>query len=286
MVFGQITQQVFVAKEQYHDARKQVDVEALTLADVEKSLGVVKQEQIELTEKLKVADQARLSVEASLKTTERQAEDQRQKLHLIEINLVTQRQLVIDLKVELQKAKEEAQLAREVAEVEKKASYLLGVEETQIRLTEDYRNVTWDRALSVAGVPVDFVWRQPGNIYYHPDIHEVPTAISSPPAPALESSEQPLAIPDAFPLPAVSKGSSQVRDQGQGAEGEKDKGKGKGKKPSAEAKDREAATKAKEAEAKTQEVDPKAKDAPTSQPSQKEDPPAPYAKVQHLGFSF
>ena len=38
--------------------------------------------------------------------------------------------MVIDLKVELQKAKEEAQLAREAAEAEKKASYLFDVEET------------------------------------------------------------------------------------------------------------------------------------------------------------
>ena len=136
------------------------------------------------------------------------------------------------------------------------------MEETQIRLTKelsevcrDYRNVTWDRALSVAGVPVDSVWRQFGSIYYHSDIHEVPAAISSPPARALESSEQPLAIPNALPLPEVSKGSSQVGDQGQGAEGEKDKGKSKGKKPSAEAKDaakdREAAAKMKEVKAKT-----------------------------------
>ena len=106
-----------------------------------KSLGVVKQEQIELTEKLKVADQARLSVKASLKTTERQAEDQRQKLHLTEIDLATQRQLVIDLKVELQKAKEEAQLAREAAEAEKKASYQLGVEETQVRLAKELSEI-------------------------------------------------------------------------------------------------------------------------------------------------
>ena len=47
-----------------------------------------------------MADQARSSVEASLKTAERQAEDQRQKLHLTEIDLAT-RQLVINLKVEL-----------------------------------------------------------------------------------------------------------------------------------------------------------------------------------------
>ena len=57
--------------------------------------------------------------------------------------------MVIDLKVELQKAKEEAQLAREAAEAEKNASYLLGVEEMQVRLVEelsevcrDYCNVT------------------------------------------------------------------------------------------------------------------------------------------------
>ena len=280
VVFGQITQQVFMAEEQNRDARKQADAEALTRADVVKSLGVVKQEQIELTEKLKVADQARLSAKASLKTTERQVEDQRQKLHLTEINLVTQRQLVIDLKVELQKAKKEAQLAREVAEAEKKASYLLGVEEMQIRLVEelsevcrDFCNVTWDRAFSIAEVPADSVWWQLGSIYYHSDIREIPAATSSPPTPTPESSEQPLVIPDALPLPKVSKGSSQASDQGQGAEGVKDKGKGKGKKPSAEtkdaAKDREAVAKAKEAEVKTKDVHPKAKDAPTSQTSQK-----------------
>ena len=56
-----------------------------------------------------------------------------------------------------------------------------------------------------------------------------------------------------------------------GLKGKKGKGKDKGKKPSTKAKD---AAKAKEAEIETQEVDPKAKDAPTFQPSQKEDPPA------------
>ena len=73
------------------------------------------------------------------------------------------------------------------------------------------------------------------------------------------------------PLLEISKGSSQAGNQGQGAEGEKGKDKDKGKKPSTKAKD---AAKVKEVEAGTQEVDPKAKDAPSSQPSQKEDPPA------------
>ena len=52
--------------------------------------------------------------------------------------------MVIDLKVELQKAKEEAQLAREAAEAKKKDSYLLGVEETQIRLAEEISEVCID----------------------------------------------------------------------------------------------------------------------------------------------
>ena len=55
VVFGQITQQVFVAEEWYRDTRKQADTEALTLA-VEKSLRAARQEKIELSEKLKVAD--------------------------------------------------------------------------------------------------------------------------------------------------------------------------------------------------------------------------------------
>ena len=42
VVFGQITQQVFVAEEWYRDTRKQAEVEALTRADVEKSLGALK----------------------------------------------------------------------------------------------------------------------------------------------------------------------------------------------------------------------------------------------------
>ena len=51
-------------------------------------------------------------------------------------------------------------------EAEKQASYLLVIEEVQARLTEelaevckDYCNVTWDKALNVAGVPIDSAWR-------------------------------------------------------------------------------------------------------------------------------
>ena len=83
--------------------------------------------------------------------------------------------MVVDLQVELQEVKEEVQLANEAAKAEKKASYQLSVEETEIRLTDellevcqDYCDVTWDKALTVAGIPADSALRLPGSIYYHP----------------------------------------------------------------------------------------------------------------------
>ena len=42
VIFRQITQQVFVVEEWYREANNFADVEALTRANVEKSLGVVK----------------------------------------------------------------------------------------------------------------------------------------------------------------------------------------------------------------------------------------------------
>ena len=91
IVFKQITQQIYVAKEWICDARKEVEVEALSRANVEKSLGALKQEKVEMSEKLKAADQACLIAVAGLKTIERQAEDQHQKLYLTEIDLATER---------------------------------------------------------------------------------------------------------------------------------------------------------------------------------------------------
>ena len=97
----QVTQQIFVAEDWVRNAHKEANAVDLARADVEKSLGALKQEQVKLFEKLKEADQACRSAEAGLKTVERQAEDQRQKLHLIEIDLATEKQLVIDLKAKL-----------------------------------------------------------------------------------------------------------------------------------------------------------------------------------------
>ena len=76
---------------------------------------------------------------------------------MTEIDLATQMQMVIDLKAELQKAKDIVQLAKEATKAEKQAAYALSVEETQARLTEelvevykDYCDATWDEALNVA----------------------------------------------------------------------------------------------------------------------------------------
>ena len=67
-----------------------------------------------------------------------------------------------ELREELRKAREAAQLVKEAAEAEKQAAYMLGMEETQARLTEefftvcrDYCDIYWGKALDVVRVPVD-----------------------------------------------------------------------------------------------------------------------------------
>lgn len=57
-------------------------------------------------------DRDRKSVEAGLKSAEAQAEEKRQRLHCIEIELATAKQQVLELKTKLSKAKEVAQVAQ------------------------------------------------------------------------------------------------------------------------------------------------------------------------------
>ena len=102
-----------MAEEWIKNARNETMAEAQSCVEAEKMLGALKQDQARLSEKLKEALQARDSAEASLKTAEKQVEDQRQKLYVTEVNLATKKQLVKDLRAELQKAKEAAQLAKE-----------------------------------------------------------------------------------------------------------------------------------------------------------------------------
>ena len=76
--------------------------------------------------------------------------------------MAIEKQLVMELREELRKAREAAQLFKEVTEAEKQAAYTLGMEETQAKLTEefstvarDYCDISWGKALNAAGVPAD-----------------------------------------------------------------------------------------------------------------------------------
>ena len=73
------------------------------------------------------------------------------------------------------------------------------MQETQNHLTEefsavarDYCDITWGKALDVAGVPADSVLRQPESIYYDSDIHELPGSESPPPEHPVKVSEVPM----------------------------------------------------------------------------------------------
>ena len=170
------------------DARSEVEVE----------LGALKENHSKMAEQLKEAVRARDSAEAGLKTTEKQFEDIRKQLHYTEINLATEKQLVVEFREEFQKAREAAQLVKEVAEAEKQAIYTLGIEETQARLTEefstvcrDYCDISWGKNLDVAGVPVDSDLRRPESIYYDPEIREISGPDSSHPKQTTQVSAQP-----------------------------------------------------------------------------------------------
>ena len=96
--------------------------------------------------------------------------------------------MVTDLREELRKAREAAQLLKEAAEAEKQAVYALRVQKTQSRLIEefsavakDYYDITWGKALDAAGVPADSSLRRPESIYYDLDIRELPNSGSFPP---------------------------------------------------------------------------------------------------------
>ena len=215
-----------------------------------------------MVEQVKEALRARDSAEAGLKTTKKQVEEIRKELHYSEINLATEKQMVTELREELCKAREVAQLLKEATEAEKQAAYDLGVQETQSRLTEefsavarDYCDITWGKALDVAGVPADSNLRRPESIYYDSNIHELPSPGSPPPKHPAQVSEVP--ITDQVPPAPVEIPTDSRQDAGQGKEVEapqgKDKSKDKGKG--------------------------KTSDTTISQPEQAADPRAPKAQV-------
>ena len=132
---------------------------------------------------------------------------------MTETNLTTEKQTVLDLKAALQKAQEEARLAKEVAqlakeasEAEKRVAYQLGAEETEARLSEelpevcrDYCSISWAQVLNAAGIPADFALRLPERVFFPPEIREIPTDTT-------EAFEQPTVVPDAIPLAKIAGG--------------------------------------------------------------------------------
>ena len=151
-----------MAEEWVKNARDETRVALDARAKVEVELGALKENHTKMAEQLKEAVRARDSAEAGLKTMERQFEEVCKQLHYIEINMAAEKQLVTELREELRKAREAAQLFKEAAAAEKQAAYTFGVQEIQGRLTEeffvvarDYCDISWGKALDVAGIPAD-----------------------------------------------------------------------------------------------------------------------------------
>ena len=78
-----------MVEEWVRNARDEVDAEAHSRVNVERALRALKEEHAELTKKLREVESARISAEASLKTAEAQAKDQRKKLYTTELELAT-----------------------------------------------------------------------------------------------------------------------------------------------------------------------------------------------------
>ena len=95
-----------MAEDWVKDARNEAKAEFNARSEVKKEVGNLKEEQAKLSEQLKEAIRAKDSSNAGLKNAEKQAEEQRKQLHYTEINLATEKQLVKDLREELQKVRE------------------------------------------------------------------------------------------------------------------------------------------------------------------------------------
>ena len=113
-------------------------------SETEVELGALKENHSKMAEHLKEAVRARDNAEAGLKRTERQFEEVRKNLHYTEINLATEKQMMTELREELRKARETAQLFKEAAEAKKQVAYALRVLETQGNLTEEFSAVAKD----------------------------------------------------------------------------------------------------------------------------------------------
>ena len=97
-----------MAEEWVKNARNESRAAFNARSEVEVEIGALKENHSKMAEKLKEAIRARDSVEAGLKTTEKQFEDMQKQLHYTEINMATEKQLVTELRKELRKAREAA----------------------------------------------------------------------------------------------------------------------------------------------------------------------------------
>ena len=108
-----------MAEEWVKEAQNEVKNEVHLRLETEKALGAVKEENKELLSKLTTEEKERKSTQVGLKNAKAQVEDQHKLLYQTKIELTTSRQLVMELKAKLQKAKEAAQLTKEAIEAEK-----------------------------------------------------------------------------------------------------------------------------------------------------------------------
>ena len=143
------------------DAHNEARVEANFRTETNKALGVVEQKNQKLIAKLTAEERGWKNAEAGLKNAKDQVEKQRKKLHYVEIELATTKQQVLDLKAELEKAKEATRVAKEVAKASEQKSYILRVQETEVHLTEELAEVCkdncqemWTEAFNLARVLV------------------------------------------------------------------------------------------------------------------------------------
>ena len=122
-------------------------------------------------------------------------------------------------------------------------------------MARDYCDITWGKALDVAGVPVDSVLRQPESIYFDSDIRELLGSESPPPEHPAKVSEVPMT--SQVPLAPREVPTDSRPKAGQGKEVEAPQGKDKSKDRGKD----------------------KALDTTISLPEQATDPGAPKAKV-------
>ena len=133
-----------MVEEWIRNAYNKFEAESHSRLEVKKALGAMKEEKTQLAKKLKTLEHERSSAKAGLKIVEAQVEDQRKLLYTTELNLATEKAMVLSLKAELQKAKDEAQTAREAVKAVEVATYERGVLETEQRLAEEVAEVCKD----------------------------------------------------------------------------------------------------------------------------------------------